>query len=193
MLSFVALLRSLSRNHLGAEGAAALAPALAANGTLTEVYADLHFMIGTCSELSACTFREQVNLDDVALPIKKLKGTEPVKSLDLSNKGLSFASAIVIASLIGVNGTLTSVDLRGNLLGDNGWGAIFAAICSNKDSKIMSLDSSCETISPAGVQLIAEALSTSVTGALTEVRLAVLPQPRCAPSCTDMWRSLMHR
>jgi len=113
----------LSRNHLGAEGAAALAPALAANGTLTEV-----------------------NLDDVALPIKKLKGTEPVKSLDLSNKGLSFASAIVIASLIGVNGTLTSVDLRGNLLGDNGWGAIFAAICSNKDSKIMSLDSSCETI-----------------------------------------------
>jgi hypothetical protein len=31
------LLRSLSRNHLGAEGAAALAPALAANGALTSL------------------------------------------------------------------------------------------------------------------------------------------------------------
>jgi NLR family CARD domain-containing protein 3 len=31
------LLRSLSRNHLGAEGAAALAPALAVNGGLTSL------------------------------------------------------------------------------------------------------------------------------------------------------------
>jgi hypothetical protein len=64
---------------------------------------------------------------------------------------------------------LTSVELRGSQLGDEGWGAIFAAICGNKDSKIMSMDVSSENIGSAGVQLIAEALRTSVTGALTQV------------------------
>ena len=112
-----------------------------------------------------------MDLDGYALPIKKLKGTEPVESLDLSHKGLGVASAIVIASLIGVNGALTSVNLRGGKLGDKGWGAIFAAICGNKDSKIMSLDASCENIGPAGVKLIAKALRTSVTGALTVTNL----------------------
>ena len=86
----------------------------------------------TCSELTVCTLHVQVNLDSYALPIKKLKGTEPV-TLDLSSKrfGAGHATAIVIASLIGDNGLLT------------------------------------------------------------EVRC--LLKPRCAPSCTDIWRSLMHR
>ena len=110
-----------------------------------------------------------MNLDGFALPVKKLKGTDPVETLDLSRKSLGVASAVVIASLIGVNGALTSVELRGNELGDEGWGAIFAAICGNKDSKIMCLDASSETIGPAGVKLIAEALRTSVTGGLTSI------------------------
>ena len=108
-------------------------------------------------------------MDGYALPVKKIKGTDPVETLDLSRKSLGVASAVVIASLIGVNGALTSVELRGNELGDEGWGAIFAAICGNKDSKIMSLDASGENIVLAGVQLIAEALRTSVTSALTKI------------------------
>ena len=59
--------------------------------------------------MTACTLRVQANLDGYALPIKKLKGTEPVKSLDLSGKKLGVASAIVIASLISVNGSLTKM------------------------------------------------------------------------------------
>ena len=110
-----------------------------------------------------------MNLDGYALPIKKLKGTQPVESLDLSFKNLGVASAIVIASLISVNGSLTSIKLRGNKLGDEGWGAIFAAICGNEDSKIMSMDASDENIGTAGVKLIAEALRTSVTGSLTKM------------------------
>ena len=66
--------------------------------------------------MTACTLRVQVNLDGYALPIKKLKGTEPVKSLDLSGKKLGVASAIVIASLISVNGSLTSLNLSSNNL-----------------------------------------------------------------------------
>ena len=50
-----------------------------------------------------------MNLDGFALPVKKLKGTDPVETLDLSSKGLGVSSAIVIASLIGVNGSLTKV------------------------------------------------------------------------------------
>ena len=110
-----------------------------------------------------------MNLDGFALPVKKLKGTDPVETLDLSGKNLGVASAVVIASLISVNGTLTSVKLRLNKLGEEGWGAIFAAICGNKDSKIMSMDASSENIGPAGVKLIAEALRTSVTGGLTSI------------------------
>jgi hypothetical protein len=50
-----------------------------------------------------------VNLDGFALPVKKLKGTDPVETLDLSGKNLGVFSAVVIASLIGVNGALTQV------------------------------------------------------------------------------------
>ena len=66
--------------------------------------------------MTACTLRVQVNLDGYALPIKKLKGTDPVESLDLSGKQLGVASTIVIASLICVNGSLTSLNLSSNQL-----------------------------------------------------------------------------
>jgi hypothetical protein len=93
---------------------------------------------------------------------------------DFSDQNLKLPDAILLASDLSqavVTGALTSVKLWGNMLGDEGWGAIFAAICGNKDSKIMSIDASSEDIRPAGGKLIAEALRTSVTGALTECNL----------------------
>ena len=57
-----------------------------------------------------------MNLDGFALPVKKLQGTDPVETLDLSGKNLGVASAVVIASLICVNGGLTSLDLSNNAL-----------------------------------------------------------------------------
>ena len=50
-----------------------------------------------------------MNLDGFALPVKKLQGIDPVETLDLSGKDLGVASAVVIASLIGVNGALPEV------------------------------------------------------------------------------------
>ena len=50
-----------------------------------------------------------MNLDRYALPVKKLKGTDPVETLDLSGKNLGGASLVVITSLISVNGALTQV------------------------------------------------------------------------------------
>ena len=48
-------------------------------------------------------------MDGFALPVKRLKGTDPVEMLDLSGKNLGVASAVVIASLSSVNGALTEV------------------------------------------------------------------------------------
>jgi hypothetical protein len=57
-----------------------------------------------------------VELDGFALPVKKLKGTDPVEMLDLSCKNLGVASAVVIASLISFNCALTSINLSENHL-----------------------------------------------------------------------------
>ena len=43
------------------------------------------------------------SLDGHPLEINQLKGTEPVESIDLSEKELGVASAVAIASLIGSN------------------------------------------------------------------------------------------
>ena len=95
-------------------------------------------------------------------------------SLDASSEYIGPPGGKLIAKALhtSVTGALTSVKLRGNKLGDEGWGAIFAAICGSKDSKIMSLDASSENISPAGGKLIAEALRTSVTGLLTRINMS---------------------
>ena len=57
-----------------------------------------------------------MNLDGYALAVKKLKGTDPVETLDLARKNLGVASLVVIASLISVNGGLTSLNLSDNQL-----------------------------------------------------------------------------
>jgi hypothetical protein len=90
-------------------------------------------------------------------------------SLNFRHNGIGPVGANAVAAMVAVTGALTSVELRGNQLGDEGWGSIFAAICGNKNSKIISMDASAENIGLAGVKLIAEALRTSVTGALTNV------------------------
>ena len=117
-----------------------------------------------------------MNIDGFPLPIKKLKGTDPVEALDLSGKGsrLGSASAVVIASLIGVNASITHIgrdglNLKSNNLGDEGWGAIFAGVCGSKDCKITSVDASDERIGPAGAKMIGEALKTSVNASITQV------------------------
>ena len=58
----------------------------------------------------------QVNLDGYSLPIKQLKGTETVASIDLSHKCLGVASVVVIASLIQGNGSLRRLDVGANNL-----------------------------------------------------------------------------
>mgnify|MGYP006063539091 CR=1 FL=1 len=51
----------------------------------------------------ACRVR---SVDGHPLPIDELKGTKPTEKIDLSNKKLGVASAIIIASCIKGNGSL---------------------------------------------------------------------------------------
>ena len=118
-----------------------------------------------------------MNLDGYALPIKKLKGTEPVESLDLSGKKLGVASAIVIASLISVNGSLTSLNLSSNHFGAKGAAALAPALAAH--GSLTSLDLSnnvlcgmtgiCSTYTAEGITAIFDALR--VNGALTELSI----------------------
>ena len=119
-------------------GAGALAPALAANGALTTVSLTGN-KLGDEGWGAICGSMDS-----------------KIMSMDASSEDIGPAGVKLIAEVLrtSVTGALTSVKIRGNELRDEGWGAIFAAICGNKDSKIVSMDASSENISPAGVKLI---------------------------------------
>ena len=58
--------------------------------------------------LTACLSPGSV--DGHALQIDELKGTKPTEKIDLSDKGLGVASAIIIASCIKGNGVLEELE-----------------------------------------------------------------------------------
>ena len=101
-----------------------------------------------------------------------------ITSIDLSENDLGPGGAKGLAQAIAVNPSITSVGKDGwhvmyNGLCDEGWGAIFAAICSSKVSKITSIDASHECLGPDGAKLIGQALQNSVSTSLTSVRYAI--------------------
>jgi Ran GTPase-activating protein (RanGAP) involved in mRNA processing and transport len=109
----------------------------------------------------------EVNLDGFALPVKKLKGTDPVKSLDLSQKGLKVSSAVLIAALIGVNASLTSLDLNSNGIGIEGGKAVAELLRVNGSLK--SLDVGFNGI---GREVALELVSTFAQKKMISVGLA---------------------
>jgi hypothetical protein len=94
------LLRSLSRNHLGAEGAAALAPALAANGGLTAL------------DLSSNDLKDE-GVSAVCEAIQSNKETK-LASFNVKKNGIGPVGANTVAAMVAVAGALTSIDLSGN-------------------------------------------------------------------------------
>ena len=67
--------------------------------------------------------------------------------------------------------------LRGNELGDEGWTALFKALCENKGDKIESWDLSGQGVGPETAKALAEYIS--VSPALKSVKCARLPA-QCA-------------
>ncbi|EOD30779.1 hypothetical protein EMIHUDRAFT_113049 [Emiliania huxleyi CCMP1516] len=114
---------SLPFNRISAAGAAAIAEALRGNEVLTSLDVGDNKIGPTGATAIAEALRvnevlTQLILDGHELDLPKLRGTDPVESLDLSRKGLELgpASAIVIASLIAGNEVLTELQLASNQL-----------------------------------------------------------------------------
>ena len=144
---------SLRGNHLGAAGAGALAEALKLNAVMNTITLD-GFGNG------------------FPLPVKQLKGTEPVEALDFSNKGLGALSAIVIGKLIEFNAVLTDLNLGANqLCGINPYTGE-------------------GTYDPSGIQALAAALSSG-SAVLTTIECVFRARTRESRhnSCTHVFSS----
>ena len=95
---------------------------------------------------------------------------------DLTHHGQDMTGIDAIADAL-VKTSIRSVgkdglNLKDNVLGSEGWGAIFNAVCSNADSNITSIDASFEGIGPDGANLIGQALRFSVNRSLASIDLS---------------------
>ena len=103
----------MSLNNIGDEGAAKLAEVLNVNTGLQHLKWVPHLnpnLAQICQQPRTIFLKLlSYSLDGHPLKIKELRGEEPVESIDLSNKGLGVASAVVIASLLVSNTTTKSL------------------------------------------------------------------------------------
>ena len=89
------MLRSLSSNNLRAAGAAALAPALAANGALTAL------------DLSSNKLKDE-GVSAVCQAIQRNKETK-LASLNFGDNGIGPVGANAVAAMVAVTGSLTKI------------------------------------------------------------------------------------
>ena len=135
-----------------------------------------------------------------------IRATASLTSINLSDNNLTnygrdmtgikaIADALVEASITSVG--KDGLNLKDNYFGPEGWGAIFAAICSSQVSNITSVDASGENIGPEGAKLIGQALGNSVNPSMTSIDLrdngfgpegakALAPALRDSPSMTSI-------
>ena len=144
---------------LGAAGAAALAPALAANGSLTVT----NLLRNELDAESAKMLAEVAKQRGISLcGIQRDQTTA-----DFSSQGLKPPDAILLASDLsqaGVTGSLTAaLDLSSNKLKDESVSAVCQAIQSNKETKLASLHFRNNEIGPVGANAVAAMVA--VTGA----------------------------
>jgi Ran GTPase-activating protein (RanGAP) involved in mRNA processing and transport len=152
---------NLWSNHIGDEGARAIGDALRVNGALT--FLDVG--------------HNSLNEDSTLNIVRAARERDKMAALGVAGCGLGVSGAQEIAEYVRASGALTSIgekglNLRGNQLGDVGWGTIIAGVFASMTSKISSIDAGGSRIGPAGAKMISDAIRTSVNGALTEIKLS---------------------
>ena len=153
----------LRYKRLGPGDAKLLAPELLVMASLTKILVDGNELGDAGTTILCNALREST--------------VTKVQELGLTNNQIGPEGARAVAAMAAVVASIThigagGIDLRSNNLGDEGWGAIFAGVCSSKVSKIASINASNKGIGPKGANLIAEALRTSVNASLTSLDLS---------------------
>jgi hypothetical protein len=183
------LLRSLSNNSLGAEGAAALAPALAANGVLTSLNLSYNELCGlnflgrgtyTAEGITAIADAMRVNggLTSIDLSRNQLCGC--IWNDAYGYEGTYTAEGITaIADALRVNGALTVTNLLDNQL-DAESAKLLAEVAKQKGISLCGIRRDQTTADfhykglkpPDTILLVSDLSQAVVTGALTKLSLA---------------------
>ena len=178
---------SLAQNMLEEDGTKAICEALEQNTTLKEL--DLRGsniggsagakhvakMVGVNGALTKLSLaHNRLEKEGTKAICEALKQNKTLKELDLSGRAIGGeAGAKHVADMLGVNGALTALDLSSNCLKDEGVSAVCAAIQSNKETKLASLNFYYNDIGTVGANAVAAMVA--VTGALTECNLQYNP------------------
>lgn len=137
--------------NLGDAGCEALAPALEANTTLTQLdlscnsinaagTAALAAAVGPNKSLALFDLSANAVGDDGAVALADaLAGNTAITALDLHANSIGDAGAVALARCLGANTTLKVLDLRANYIGDVGAGALVEAARSSRTLKELNV------------------------------------------------------
>merc|ERR1712218_4459 len=113
----------LSQNNITDLGANALAEAIKQNSSLTKLNLKRNSIENNGAEKIGKALKKNRTLTKISIngtiPIKKFRDGH-TKFLDLSNQRYKDSDAIIIASMIVGNSTLTKLNLKNNYIGDIG-------------------------------------------------------------------------
>ena len=150
----------LSDNALGAEGGKAFAEAIAVSTSLTEVtLLKNEFDVKTAKTLSQVSREKQVSLCGIA-----------IDQAEASFKGLGLRTAdvVLIAAAVEFRSSLTSINLDGNEIGNEGCKAFGKVLASSRNIKTVNLTNN--KISEEGAKHIADAVAASRSLSVVDMR-----------------------
>ena len=150
----------LTGSRLGVDGAVALARAIAVCPSLTHIDVRGNDIAGEgAAELSAAVLGKPTIESFNCIPVKEMRA-DALSELNLSKTQIGVEGAMVVAGLLPYMASMTHITASGKIdsmameqgkeegggvlslgwLGDEGWGAIVAAVCSSEVSKIAYID-----------------------------------------------------
>jgi hypothetical protein len=145
-------LRSLHRNRLGAEGAAALAPALAANGGLAGL-TDLNIAVNWIKD------------EGITAICNAVQGNKESKlaTLNVACSAISPVGATAVAAMVAVTGRLTSLDLSNNAGGITAESIAAIADALRVNGALTKLSLAWNELEKQGIKALCEALNQNLT------------------------------
>lgn len=152
----------LSENALGNQGAVVASRLLKSNATLLELDLSKNQIIDAGAHVLAEGLKSNVALKKLVIngpiPIEEFRDKK-TKIMNLSQSNYKDADAVIIASLLTDNKTITQLDLSGNQIGDVGARILSERLQKNSTLSELSLCSN--AITDAGANILAQGIETN--------------------------------